>query len=233
MTAALLPLEGPLVSLVHFKVEAARVVLPDTYVDFACVDGRIDVIGPMTVARAGRYQVGSHVQLLSLHPLLASSWLNIPLLGLSDQVVTMREICPSAANALRSLFAAELGPDDFLGACSATSTDDARAGRAASLLARGCTVSQTAAQVDLGDRQFSRWFHSKMGMSPKRYQRVLRLRRALLTAKRGLSLAAVAADAGYADQAHFTREVTALTGSTPRTILPNVGNVQDIGEPIG
>jgi AraC-like DNA-binding protein len=49
--------------------------------------------------------------------------------------------------------------------------------------------------------------------------RVLRLNLALDRARAGLSLAEVAARTGYADQAHFTRDVKALTGVPPRALL--------------
>ena len=41
----------------------------------------------------------------------------------------------------------------------------------------------------------------------------------LAAAERGQGLAAAGADAGYADQAHLTRDVRALTGVTPKRLL--------------
>jgi AraC-like DNA-binding protein len=38
-------------------------------------------------------------------------------------------------------------------------------------------------------------------------------------ARRATTLAAAAADAGYADQAHLTRDCHALSGSTPATLV--------------
>jgi AraC-like DNA-binding protein len=49
--------------------------------------------------------------------------------------------------------------------------------------------------------------------------RVLRMNRALAAARTGLPLASVAAQTGYADQAHLTREIRALTGVPPRALL--------------
>ena len=48
---------------------------------------------------------------------------------------------------------------------------------------------------------------------------VLRLGRALDTARKGLPLAEVAVVAGFADQAHFSREVRDLAGTTPTRLL--------------
>jgi AraC-like DNA-binding protein len=72
-----------------------------------------------------------------------------------------------------------------------------------------------------------RSFHDTIGLHPKRFQRIARLRRAVVAAKAGTSLAAAAVEGGYADQAHFNREIKQLTGASPRRLLPNVGNVQD------
>jgi AraC-like DNA-binding protein len=53
-------------------------------------------------------------------------------------------------------------------------------------------------------------------------RRILRFQRFLTaarTSRPGRQLAALAADAGYADQAHLTRESRELSGSTPAALL--------------
>ncbi|WP_404366038.1 helix-turn-helix domain-containing protein [Sphingomonas sp. MMS24-J45] len=220
-------------SVVQFEVMARRIVLPDTAVEFACVDGQIDIIGPMTVARPSSYAVGSRVQLLSLDPVTASSLLGLPLALLTDRIVHLGDISSTIVDQLADGFAEGRIADRLMPQAFADLRPDARAASAASLLAKGRSVAQTAGAVNLGDRQFTRWFHRQLGMHPKRFQRIVRLRRALLAAKQGEPLAAVAADEGFADQAHFNREVRALTGGAPRTILPDVGNVQDVAMPLG
>jgi AraC-like DNA-binding protein len=60
-------------------------------------------------------------------------------------------------------------------------------------------------------------FRRSVGLTPKRYWRVLRFQRVLgmVFGPGGVSLADAALEAGYADQAHFSREFKAFTGVTP------------------
>ena len=57
------------------------------------------------------------------------------------------------------------------------------------------------------------------GYGPKMLDRVLWMNVALDHARTGLALADVAMLTGYADQAHFTRDVKALTGLPPKILL--------------
>jgi AraC-like DNA-binding protein len=62
----------------------------------------------------------------------------------------------------------------------------------------------------------SRGFARAYGVSPKRFRLEARTRRAVLALPGWTgTLAAFAADHGFADQAHFTRSVVALTGRPP------------------
>jgi AraC-like DNA-binding protein len=65
-------------------------------------------------------------------------------------------------------------------------------------------------------RGFVVLFSGAVGLTPKRYARVLRFQRALGRAARGEDgWAGIAADLGYSDQAHFNREFREFTGVTP------------------
>ena len=88
------------------------------------------------------------------------------------------------------------------------------------------TVSNLAAWLHVAPRSLRDRMYRDLGMSPKRTLRILRLHRALLESWRcgldgrssGAGLSAfVAHAAGYADQAHFTREARALLGEAPST----------------
>jgi AraC-like DNA-binding protein len=77
-------------------------------------------------------------------------------------------------------------------------------------------------------RDLVRW----SGLTPKSMARILRMQRTLAALRTGgAPLAELALRMGYADQAHMTRELKALSGFTPAELLPRpapaVRNLQD------
>ena len=89
----------------------------------------------------------------------------------------------------------------------------------AAMFEDGAGVLSLASSVGLSERQLHRRCLDAFGYGPKMLDRVLHLNVALDHARTGLALAEVAARFGYADQAHFTRDVKALTGLPPRLLL--------------
>ncbi len=80
-------------------------------------------------------------------------------------------------------------------------------------------VARVARDLDLSPRQLQRLFEERVGIGPKALARVFRLSRALaLHGAGGGSWAAIAVDAGYADQAHLVRECRALAGVAPTAL---------------
>ena len=82
----------------------------------------------------------------------------------------------------------------------------------------GRPVAEIADTVGIGERQLHRRSLAAFGYGPKVLGRILRLQRALALARGGAPLAAAAADAGYADQAHLSREVRTLGGASLREL---------------
>jgi AraC-like DNA-binding protein len=85
------------------------------------------------------------------------------------------------------------------------------------------TVDKVADALDVSARQLRRNFIAACGYGPKTLQRIMRLQRTLRLATaptRLTGLADLAAAAGYADQAHMSREFQDLTGFTPARYLP-------------
>lgn len=83
-------------------------------------------------------------------------------------------------------------------------------------------ASQTniAQQVPLSQRQIERLFKRWLQISPKQYQRILRVKQAILYMRehRDACLADVSQQFGFSDQAHMTREFRAIAATTPAKI---------------
>lgn len=70
----------------------------------------------------------------------------------------------------------------------------------------------------IGQRQTERLFKNWVGISPKMFQRIVRVKHTLaaLKATPDISLVQLALEYGYADQAHMTREVKSIAKITPK-----------------
>jgi AraC-like DNA-binding protein len=83
-------------------------------------------------------------------------------------------------------------------------------------------ITELRELTGLGPTRFIARFQASVGLTPKRYARVLRFNRALeqLAQPRAPALAQIALLAGYADQSHFTNEFRRLTGVSPSRHRP-------------
>lgn len=79
----------------------------------------------------------------------------------------------------------------------------------------GEPIRALAAQVGLSVDALEKRFRRVVGCSPKQFASLCRLRRAIDSYRRGVSLTQLALDAGYYDQSHFNRALRAVTGKTP------------------
>jgi AraC-like DNA-binding protein len=97
---------------------------------------------------------------------------------------------------------------------------DAAVAEAVSLLGEpGTRVADAARRVYVSERQLRRRFDERIGYGPKTLQRVLRFQRLKGMLERpDADLARAALAAGYADQAHLTRECNELAGLTPSAL---------------
>ena len=76
-------------------------------------------------------------------------------------------------------------------------------------------VGSLAATVGLSPTQFRRRFLAAVELTPKELARLRRVRASVGDAVRGMRWAAIAAERGYADQAHLVREFQDLLGLPP------------------
>jgi AraC-like DNA-binding protein len=216
-------------------------VLPDACSDLIWEQGRgAWVAGPDTgpvgtVMKAGTVMLG-----VRFRPSAGGPALGIPLSELRDQRVDLEDLRRREARRLPGT----LDPDtaviralELAAALVADGDLDPAATRAAVLLADPrARAEDVAAEVGLSLRQLRRRCHAVVGYGPKTLQRVLRFRRFVTQLDVGPprgqhahDLAALAAQAGYADQAHLTRECRTLAGLTPAALAAQRGPASRIG----
>lgn len=81
---------------------------------------------------------------------------------------------------------------------------------------RRMTVADMAATVGLSESWFAAVFKQTTGQTPLQWQLTRRIAQARrLLSETGLSVADVAAQLGFSDQAHLTRAFRQVTGETP------------------
>ncbi|UQA59470.1 helix-turn-helix domain-containing protein [Polyangium aurulentum] len=83
------------------------------------------------------------------------------------------------------------------------------------------SVERLAGALEMSRRHLNRRFQESVGWTPRDFKRLARFARAWRIAGTGpvTSWAAVAADAGYFDQAHLVRDFKDLTGETPTQLF--------------
>jgi len=92
-------------------------------------------------------------------------------------------------------------------------------------------VGDVATALGVSERHLRRVFHETVGLGPKAYARLARFHRALRAGREieHASWAAVAAAAGYYDQAHLIAEFRAIAGVTPRALVGELRAAPPVG----
>jgi AraC-like DNA-binding protein len=197
-------------------------VLPDGCLDVIVRDGVAFVAGPDTGPVLARTESGARVVGLRLRPGAAAA-LGVPGDELRDVRVPLEDLWGAAGRELGQrvdgdpLELAAALRDHLL-----ATPIDPRMFEAARRLAREpeTPVPAIAEAIGLGERHLRRRFAAAVGYGPKMFARIARFRAALTLIRAGEPLASAALLAGYADQAHMTREIAALAGRSPGELLP-------------
>jgi AraC-like DNA-binding protein len=212
-------------------VQAYVVASDDGHAAWTIADGTVDLVvslgetpgafvnGPALAAQ--RHTLAGCVRLagLSLRPgagallgpdaaQLAATWLPLrDVAGGGARGLEARD----AEGALERLFA-------FVAARAERLVVDGRAERALRAIdERGgrVKIDALARAAGASERTLLRLFERHVGLAPKELARVARFQRALAAIASGAPLAIAAHAAGFADQAHLTREFGALAGAPP------------------
>jgi AraC-like DNA-binding protein len=202
-------------------------ILPDGCMDLVWTGERLLVAGPDTRATPLEPRPDARLAGLRFRPGIAPAFLGVPAHALVDQRLDVREVLgrrlarlTDALAATRSIAEAaaalETGVADALATMPAP--DRLVQGAVEALRDPRASIGSLAGDLGVTERLLHRRFRAAVGYGPKMLQRVLRLRRFMalsaLRARRP-ALAELALDAGFADQAHLTRDCQRLAGLPP------------------
>ena len=202
-------------------------VLPDGCLDLIWHEGTVFVAGPDTTAQLVSPAAGERDFALRFGGGTGPGVVGVPASELVDRQVPLADLWPAAE--VRAI--AESA--DPAGALEAAATrrwqppDPVMVALAAGARS-ALPVGVIAGDSGLSERQLRRRSMASFGYGPKTLHRIFRMRRAVALARAGRAFAEVAAEAGYADQAHLSRDVRDLAG------LPLSGLVAErAGQPSG
>ncbi|WP_034851879.1 helix-turn-helix domain-containing protein [Inquilinus limosus] len=206
-------------------------VVPDGCVDLLWVGGRLVVAGPDLTAQHPLLLPGDPVVAVRFRPGAAFRWLGLPMSELTGRQVDLEDLrrpwardlagrIGEARTVTERMARLEAGLARIAPEIAPPAPEMALAFQ---LLGRGAEEAGLAAlrdRLEISERSLRRRCHEAFGYGPKTLDRILRFQRFLTLAEAGEEgLSALAAAAGYADQAHLTREVRRLSGLTPAAIL--------------
>lgn len=197
-------------------------VIPDACVDLIWSGERLSIAGPDTSARMVTLAPGSRLVGARLRPGAAGTVLGLPASELRDLSPDAAEVLGrDVATAMLEALVAGSDPHALLLRTlvqrGVVEPDPLVRAAVVALGPPRARVGPVAAELGVSARQLQRLISDAVGYGPKMLARVLRFRR--LQALTRPSLAELALDAGYADQAHMTAEVTRLAGIPPVRFL--------------
>ncbi|MEC3914556.1 helix-turn-helix domain-containing protein [Nocardia sp. CDC160] len=189
------------------------------------VAGRRDVlvVGPRTRATYADPNKPAGCTRIRLAPGATQSLLGVPAVELTDRVALLSDMPGVAAKLAAAL--TELAPEDVASFLEdelpqrlsedATRRDHRRlVGSAVAAMDTAASVGELAAALAVSERQLRNLFTAGIGVSPKHYARIVRLRQ-VLSAAGNTPWSHVASASGYYDQSHMTADFRSLMGVPP------------------
>jgi hypothetical protein len=205
------------VACVWTSVSRGGAIFPDGCVDLVWRGDRLVVAGPATGPMASGLPVGTPVFGVRFRLGVAGAALGLPAGEFTDAEVPVAELWGPAWDERVATGGVAALVESVRERLTGVPVDPVARAAALAMARPGARVD--ALTRGLRERQLRRRFADAVGYGPKTLARVLRFQRFLALAGSGEELARLAPAAGYADQAHLTRETRRLAGRTPLELV--------------
>jgi AraC-like DNA-binding protein len=210
-------------------------VVPDGCVDVIWANGTLMVAGPDVSVALSLLAPGANYVGIRFRPGAARNWLRLPMSEIVGARLALADLWGESAHEIENrindagtvaarmtALGTELGR--LAGDVEPPSTAMGFVFTAFRTESAGAGMANILQRLDVSPRTLRRRCVDTFGYGPKTLDRILRFQRFLRLAKEsdGRGLAALAFKAGYADQAHLTREVRRLSGFLPAGALSQI-----------
>ncbi len=208
-------------------------VVPDGCIDILWTGTDLVVAGPDTQPIVSRNRPGAALVGLRFRPGRLIPWLGVPATELVNGRLRLEEFWGRQAGRLAEALSesrnanevAERLQSALLERLAVVGLPDVRLPILVERIARGGATRGLARELGFSERTFHRRCLEWFGYGPRTLARVLRFQRFVRSVASGghQRLADLAANSGFADQAHLTREVRRLAGLTPARLVAQMG----------
>ncbi len=204
--------------------------------------GPVVFAGPSTAAHRVMVHRGLSYVGVRLHPAACGPLLRLDAAALCGKIGMLEPIAPEAARILNLALRSAGRSEEAIKAALESAIHQLTVGAGAPdpavvravdalLRAHGAVpVTRLAADAGLSVRQLRRKFQTHVGLSPKAFARIRRLRHACIRMLSGedARLAGVSLDGGYADQSHLAREFRGSFGSSLRLVEAYLRQIEHV-----
>lgn len=205
-------------------------VVPDGCVDLVWIRGRLEIAGPDSSHREVALEAGDRIAGVRLRPGAARPLLGeTPATAVLDSQVELDRLWGGDARDLADRAAAQSDPwrvAELMAASLRARMVRHGPDRVAVAVAealdrpRPPSIARLAWEMGFSERQLRRRVLAAVGYGPKTLEQILRFRRAVAASGPEPDWARIAAEQGYADQAHLSRQVRRWSGAAPRELVP-------------
>jgi AraC-like DNA-binding protein len=209
-------------------------IVPDGCSDLIWSHGSLRIAGPDRTAKIEQLPPGATVVGLRFQPGALAAWLRVPASELVGERVRLEHFWGAEARRIGDWVSEGRSPAEVAARletamarrAAGMKDNDGWAGAIFRLVERhtpfdGQLVERLVGETGMAERTLRRRCHEVFGFGPKTLDRILRFQRFLQLARDAgpTGLAGIAFEAGYADQAHLTRETRELAGFTPASVV--------------